>query len=352
MSSVENPHGILGHWAVVGHGFNIGSICASGVVIGSFAFVCMKEATLLKRISFRISAWIAACDVIYSVCQLCVFNNDYMSSLSETSLRVIHWLMSASVLSFAFLCASVGVHLILSVLTKHVALGMRTQWYSEYISIFLGFFITHPFLYLYKEVAWASDSQAFYINVEDKYYRVTSWLTMWAWLFTACIFLMVVGILVSIKMLTFSRSMMDIPALPEGDECTSDCDDNDAHTITPQVPKVSPERARQIRSVTLRILLYSLVPIGMQMWVLVANMLTKCPMWLYVLANLIPATQGMINMLVFFALPAWDDRRRRLVAKITNMRPQKVSVRRYSDSDSPATEKSMLYHSTKVETLA
>ncbi|KAJ2817600.1 hypothetical protein GGI24_005353, partial [Coemansia furcata] len=72
---------------------------------------------------------------------------------------------------------------------------------------------------------------------------------------------------------------------------------------------------RKIRSVTIRSMLYPTVPILTQIWVLSANMSAECPMWLYVMANLVPATQGMINFLVFTLNPAWDSIRRKRAEK-------------------------------------
>ncbi|KAJ2710731.1 hypothetical protein H4R19_003601 [Coemansia spiralis] len=103
---------------------------------------------------------------------------------------------------------------------------------------------------------------------------------------------------------------------PEG----NDNDDSDAPGLTGNTLPISNERSQKILSVTVRMLFYSLVPIVTQAWVLAANMLTHCPMWLYVLANLIPATQGMINLLVFTINPAWDDYRHWLVNRYGRLR--------------------------------
>ncbi|PIA13978.1 hypothetical protein COEREDRAFT_94186 [Coemansia reversa NRRL 1564] len=306
----EYSHGILGHWAVVGHGFNIASIASSGVVIVAFVCACIQTPRLYWRPSFRISATVAACDAIYSASQLCVFNNAYMSSLSEMNLRVIHWLMSASILSFAFLCSCVGIHLLLVVLTKNKSIADRIHPWYEVASILLGFLITHPFLYLYEHVEWAPDAQVFHIYDDPSYYRLSSWLTMWAWLFAACFFLMVVGILTFLKMLCVFKGYLTLQSSPDGDVCDNGLN-KDARMNCPHNIR---QREQNLFSVTMRILIYSLVPIATQLWVLVANMLINCPMWLYVMANIIPATQGMINLIIFFSLPAWDNYRRTLAA--------------------------------------
>ncbi|KAJ1834543.1 hypothetical protein LPJ63_001883, partial [Coemansia sp. RSA 2711] len=176
------------------------------------------------------TAWIAVCDTIYSTCQLCVFNNDFMSSRSEMNLRVIHWLMSGSILSFAFLAACVGIQLVLTVLSKNTAIARRIQPWYEATGLLLGFLITHPFLYLYEKVQWAPKSQAFHIISDHTYYRATSWLTMWAWLTMCCTFLLVVGILVFYKMFFAFADYAKLAVFPEGNDLSD-----------------SPTQAREVR---------------------------------------------------------------------------------------------------------
>ncbi|KAJ2553115.1 hypothetical protein EV175_003060, partial [Coemansia sp. RSA 1933] len=148
-SDPKYAHGVLGKWAVVGHGFNITSITCSSLVIIAVLARAIHSRSILKRTTFRLSAWIAVCDIIYSVCQICTFDNGYMSGLPEINLRVIHWLMSASVLTIAFLSGCIGIDLMLAVVTHSTrVVNIIRPWY-EAVSFFLGFLITHPFLYLY-----------------------------------------------------------------------------------------------------------------------------------------------------------------------------------------------------------
>ncbi|KAJ2493016.1 RNA-binding protein pop5 [Coemansia sp. RSA 2050] len=99
---------------------------------------------------------------------------------------------------------------------------------------------------------WSSDAQIFHIYDDPTYYKITSWLTKWAWLFAACVFIFI-AIAFVFRMMYATMLSKDL------------------------------------------------------IWVLSANMTAECPMWLYVVANLVPATQGMINFLAFTLNPAWDD---------------------------------------------
>ncbi|KAJ2753250.1 hypothetical protein GGI19_003271 [Coemansia pectinata] len=305
MANESYSHGILGRWAVIGHGFNIASIVSSGFVIGAVVSACIRNRRLYNSPSFRLSAWIAACDTVYSACQLCVFENAYMRTLSETRLRIIHWLMSASTMSFVFMSVSVALHLLLTMVTPFSHIARRIQPWYEYVSLFLGFILTHPILYIYKMLQWSSRAQIFHIYDDPTYYKITSWLTKWAWLFAACVFMFIVLVLTITKMCKSSKNLKEQMTYPAHIYDSGDTNYMSLGHMTKQ----------NIRLVTIRLMLYPVVPILTQIWVLSANMSAKCPMWLYVMANLVPATQGMINFLVFAFNPAWDNLRRQLFKK-------------------------------------
>ncbi|KAJ1728173.1 hypothetical protein LPJ72_005593 [Coemansia sp. Benny D160-2] len=311
MSSDQRyAHGVLGKWAVVGHGFNIASIVCSALVIIAVIARAIHCRSILKRTTFRLSAWMAVCDIIYSVCQICTFNNTFMTGLPEINLRVIHWLMSASVLTVAFLSGCIGIDLMLAVVSHSTRIANRIRPWYEVASFFLGFVITHPFLYLYKSVQWAEVAQIFHIYAKPAYYKMTSWLTMWGWLFSICTFLFLIMCATVLKM---HRELMG--------KTSYIARSKDAEGFTPyEHTPMSKERQRYIRSVCIRILAYPLIPIITQIWVLAANMTSEAPMWLYVMANIVPAIQGVLNFLAFTANPAWDQYRNKLIKKYQVMR--------------------------------
>ncbi|KAJ1899554.1 hypothetical protein LPJ66_002031 [Kickxella alabastrina] len=305
-SPEELPHGILGHWAVVCHGFNIASIAGSVFVIISVIWGCVRRPVLYKLTTFRLSAWIALCDIIYSACQLCTYDNYYMVFLSETQLRVIYWLMSASTLSFAFLSGCIGLQMILTVVFKKGHHHHRIEPWYGCVSLFLGFLITHPIMYIYKLVQWRYDMQVFHVYDNPKYFNIASWVTMWAWMFATCAFLFVTAALVWWTLATVNKEKMGCMVLPEGE----------SSWYKSPAAQMSIGQRKWQRLIIIRIMLYPLVPIVTQTWVLCANMTPVCPMWLYVIANIMPATQGMLNLLIFLGNPALDKSRRRIVDKL------------------------------------
>ncbi|KAJ2537790.1 hypothetical protein EV175_006617 [Coemansia sp. RSA 1933] len=107
----------------------------------------------------------------------------------------------------------------------------------------------------------------------------------------------------------------------------------ESYAACEQLP-MSKERQRYIRSVCIRILAYPLIPILTQIWVLAANMASEAPMWLYVMANIVPATQGILNFLAFTANPAWDPFREKLIKKYFVVREKHAASAASKESDS------------------
>ncbi|KAJ1765892.1 hypothetical protein IW140_004899 [Coemansia sp. RSA 1813] len=206
--------------------------------------------------------------------------------------------------------------LMLAVVSHSTRIANRIRPWYEAASFFLGFLITHPFLYLYTSVQWAEVAQIFHIYAEPSYYKMTSWLTMWAWVFSICIFLFLATCATVLKMHRELMGKTSYIARAKG-----------AGDFTPyEQQPMSKERQRYIRSVCIRILAYPLIPIITQIWVVAANMAPKAPMWLYVMANIVPATQGILNFLAFTANPAWDQFRGKLLKRYNTVREKRAAA--------------------------
>ncbi|KAJ1955017.1 hypothetical protein EC988_002114 [Linderina pennispora] len=169
-------HGPLGDWAVVCHGLNICSVvCCIIVLLSSTVFV-IKNRNLLSRPSLRLSTSIAVCDLIYSVSQLFVFNNEYMSGRNELTVRAMLWIMAGASVTFVLLSTCMGIQLLLTVLTRKSRYAYRIQPYYEVASFFIGFFVTHPYMYLFTKVAWLPTAQSFHIRAPMHVFFRNLWL--------------------------------------------------------------------------------------------------------------------------------------------------------------------------------
>ncbi|ORX69437.1 hypothetical protein DL89DRAFT_267660, partial [Linderina pennispora] len=76
------------------------------------------------------------------------------------------------------------------------------------------------------------------------------------------------------------------------------------------------KRRNYIRSVTLRVTCYPLIPVITQTWLVSANLKAFPPYWLFVMSWLMPSMQGTLNFLVYLMNPALDTYRNVLVMAI------------------------------------
>ncbi|KAJ2586128.1 hypothetical protein IWW49_004191 [Coemansia sp. RSA 1797] len=307
-------HGLLGDWAIVGYAINICSVVLSIITIVSVIVVLFKNRNLTSHASLRISMASAVCDIIYSVCQMFIFNNEFMSKLPEINLRVFLWMMAGSTVTFVLLTVSMGIHLVLMVLTKNTYWAMRIQPYYEVASFALGFLITHPYMYLFQTVQWVPTAQLFYLVENVSVSRRNTWLIHWAWVFAGIVFLFLITLAVNVQMGRVWRERKNASNTPE--------------TVVgmekgKQVEYSSTKR-KYIRSVTFRLSIYQLIPIVTQIMVVVCNFLQRAPFWLFVLANILPTFQGTFNFLAYIVNPALDQYRKRFIVFVfrRNRKPE------------------------------
>ncbi|KAJ1936455.1 hypothetical protein FBU59_005045, partial [Linderina macrospora] len=84
-------------------------------------------------------------------------------------------------------------------------------------------------------------------------------------------------------------------------------------------------------------------------WVIAANMVTTLPYWLYVVASLMPALQGVFNFLVFLFNPAWDGQRKILIDPFLKRVEKRRNKRKQPDLESETIE--MLTYHTNDSTI-
>ncbi|KAI8321124.1 hypothetical protein GQ54DRAFT_298206 [Martensiomyces pterosporus] len=302
---VSSMQGILHRWDVVGYGFCICSIvCCAIVIVTSLALVLRKR-SLLLRPSFRLSASIAVCDLIYCICQLLVYNNKYMSSLPELQLRAIMWMMSASNLTFALLSTCIGIQLLLTILLNKAHVAEKLQRWYEVASFAFGFIVTHPNMYLYKKVRWIKQIQMFSVAWNARDYYIALWLTEYLWTFACIIFLFFIVLLTYLKLANVwvvSDRGYNAPEKLDLLESSPNLSRN--HMVE--------EHKKYVRSVTLRMACYPIIPVVTMIWLVIANMNLQPPIWLAVMGNIVPPIQGTLNFIVYIMNPAFDMYRRKL----------------------------------------
>ncbi|KAJ1958349.1 hypothetical protein GGI12_004757 [Dipsacomyces acuminosporus] len=305
---LQNMTGIMSRWSKVGNGFAICSIvCCVIVLLSSLALVVKKRA-LLERPSFRITMAIALSDLVNSICQLLQYQDGIMKRATERQLRLLIWFNSATTFSFVLLSTCVGVQIMLTVLLNKPFIANRVQRWYELVSFLVAFIATHPILYIYKKVEWITQIQVMHVVSERSYQNMTAWLMEWAWVLLCIVYLFVIVVLTYLRLSNVWRSTANGGGLtaPERLDLLNNQPSHNKSYLNAQ-------RIKYVRWVTLRLACYPIVPILTQTWPAAANMLTRAPYWLNVVANVVPSLQGTINLLLFLMNPAFDVYRRKFV---------------------------------------
>ncbi|KAJ1936516.1 hypothetical protein FBU59_005026 [Linderina macrospora] len=136
------------------------------------------------------------------------------------------------------------------------------------------------------------------------------WLIQWVWITMGVIFLFFIALFTYLKMSQVWQVTRDVYRAPEKLDLIDD------ETIS----SMTEERKRYIRSVTLRVTFYPLIPVITQIWLVANSMMLLPPYWLFVMCYLMPSAQGILNFLVYTMNPALDIYRKAFVAWITGRR--------------------------------
>ncbi|KAJ2796521.1 hypothetical protein H4R20_005506 [Coemansia guatemalensis] len=236
-----------------------------------------------------------------------IFNNNYMSKLSELHLRFFLWLMAGSTVTFVLLSSCMGLQVLLRVLTHNQHLTNYIQPWYELGGFICGFLITHPYMYLFRQVRWIPTAQLFFLDDELSVSRRNVWLIHWMWVFAGIVFLIFVTVVSFVKLLPTWREVDKVSNIRTPEKL-------DILETPPMAMRNN--RQKYVRAATLRISGYFLIPIVTQLMVVVGNLLSRAPYWLFVMANIMPATQGMLNMVAFIMSPSLDSHRKAFVRGI------------------------------------
>ncbi|KAJ2374197.1 hypothetical protein IW150_003235 [Coemansia sp. RSA 2607] len=197
-------------------------------------------------------------------------------------------------------------------------------------------------MYLFKSVKWIPSAQLFYLNDKLSVSRRNVWVLQWMWVFTGIIFLFGVAVFTYLKMSQVWRATSTSQGTPEK------LDLLDSNTMN----AMTDERKKYIRSVTFRVTCYPVIPIVTQLMLVVGNLMEAPPYWLYVVSNVMPSTQGILNFLVYMMNPALDIYRKKFIKRMLGIKQKtREKFGRLEDSDSEElfptiTQPSSLYSTT------
>ncbi|KAJ1918650.1 hypothetical protein H4219_002453 [Mycoemilia scoparia] len=359
---------IMGKWVYVEFALDITSIVLSVVVIAIVVSLFFIKREVALRPSFRLSAWIAAMDIIMSSAKIVKLFNEYMSKIPVGHVKFINFALMFTSVAFVFLTDCIVLQLQLAVLHNKGHIAAMLNPYYEAVSILAAFIVTQPTLYVFKDVVWLPEYQIIYTSTSNSEGIRIMWGTFMAWMVGGIGYMLIICFFLVLKLMPmligmktkkvfnhpepskeqieqsrsssrtlgmlrkrFGRNKKD-PGNNESGRDTGDEEketDNSGNTVngngtkgpndqkypgasgggmnhTQNLPTthVTDRHRRHVRNTILRIMLYPLVPIITRTIAVVTQITQLSPLPVYLLSTLLPASQGILNFIAFMFNPS------------------------------------------------
>ncbi|KAJ2726081.1 hypothetical protein GGI07_000864 [Coemansia sp. Benny D115] len=317
-------------------------ICSLGV-LAFVSHIMRKHRQFLRRLSLRISAYVAAADVVSAVVQLVMLQNDLMIKLNTHSLRLVLWLSMFSTLLPMFLTLCISVQLHLSTLT-HIRVGvyMRMERYYAGASVLAATILPAIAVAQMQGIFWVPYMHAFNWPAESWTRRLILWMCCYVWIILTIIYCSGVAACLALRIWALWQSSVEIvtaPRMPEKWDWSRltasgrDSDDTmkddsastirsttgyesrsylvtltatDRHTHQPVAVRSYVDKRRFLLSIQ-RLACYPLVPVLTQLGVVAMNMTEQPSKGLYIYGTVMASTGGLLNLAVFLLNPALPD---------------------------------------------
>ncbi|KAJ1680379.1 hypothetical protein EV182_000100 [Spiromyces aspiralis] len=189
---------------------NIASIVLSVIVIATVVLMLFIRRDLAVKPSFRLSAWIAATDIILSCIKIVQLHHMYMLSLPEKALQFIEWMLYFSGLAFMFLTDCIVLQLQLTVLHSKAHIAARLNPYYEAFSLGFALALAHPFMYLAKTV-WNPDRQLLSSFASNAMLTGFIWGCVLVWMILSLLYCIITCFVLVLKLWHVSVSTRPIP---------------------------------------------------------------------------------------------------------------------------------------------
>ncbi|KAJ1988784.1 hypothetical protein GGI25_005144 [Coemansia spiralis] len=349
-------------WVVTIQSLAVVSLISSLGVLAFMSYILLRHRKYLERLSLRISAYVAIADILNSVAQVLMLQNDYMVRQSPSTLRFILWLAMFSTLAFVFFTLSISIQLHLSTLTR-VRIGTYMWMEKFYVpgSIVLAAVLPGIAVSMMEGMFWIPYMHSFNWPTEGWKRKLVLWMCNYMWIILTIVYCTVVAALLSVRIWVMWRNseVIEAPRMPEKwdwsrltDSARPSADtvspgslmasESDGCTVVSQ--RVSFERQqsstqgsmaggrgylmtvmradkqtgqamavrsyvdkkRFLRSIQ-RLACYPLVPVITQLGTVAMNMVDTPTKSLYIYGTTMATTSGLLNLVVFLLNPALPD---------------------------------------------
>ncbi|KAJ2439904.1 hypothetical protein GGF42_007802, partial [Coemansia sp. RSA 2424] len=202
-------------WVLTIQSLAIVSLISSVAVLVVIAHIAHRHRKYLQRLSLRVSGYVAFADLLSSISQIVMLQNDLMMGQSRSGLRFILWLSMFSTLMFVFLTLAISIQLHLSTLTKmRVAAYMRLErWYVP-VSVVLAALLPAIAVAQMRGIYWVPYMHAFNWPAESWARRLVLWMCNYVWVVLTIAYCSGVSLLLSLRIWAMWRSSVEVIAAP------------------------------------------------------------------------------------------------------------------------------------------
>ncbi|KAJ2882578.1 hypothetical protein H4R27_003361 [Coemansia aciculifera] len=164
-------------WVMTIQSLAIVSLISSAFVLTVMAHIAHRHRKYLQCLSLRVSGYVAIADLLSSVAQIVMLQNDLMMRQTASGLRFILWLSMFSTLLFVFLTLTISIQLHLSMLTKvRVVVYMRLEHWYVPVSIILAALLPAIAVAQMRGIYWVPYMHAFNWPAESWVRHLVLWM--------------------------------------------------------------------------------------------------------------------------------------------------------------------------------
>ncbi|KAJ2722548.1 hypothetical protein GGI07_003255 [Coemansia sp. Benny D115] len=267
-----------------------------------------------NRTSFRLTLSIALACIAHSICKILTHFDTFMTRQTEISLRMLYWFTIASGLFTLLLIASIGTHLLLTlVIGSKLKLLMAFKGLYEVASLFLSLVLSHAVLYLFDSFTWDVDMHTYLFDGKLPLRKSVMWGVYLSWCLVCLVYCVGVFGYVNLKInrvgnMNASSGSLHIPIAPEGVNGISNWE-----TLTARYSNKSQFQQEEMRSTAFRISLYCILPLVAEIWPVLCALVPHDSVWLYGMANVMPSSYGIACLALLLASPALDEPRMQII---------------------------------------
>ncbi|KAJ2829276.1 hypothetical protein IWW50_000944, partial [Coemansia erecta] len=191
------------------------SLLTSLATLFAMLWVWIRHRKYFKRLSLRISAFVALADLLSSTGELVMMNSPLMLAQTGHGLRFVLWLSMFSSLLFVLLTLCMAVQLHLSTLTRvRVRVYMRLERWYVVASFTVAVVLPLVAVMQMQGIVWVPWMHAFSWPTSSVRRRCVLWVCHFAWILVTVVYTFGVSLVLALRIRKMWRNSVDVVAEP------------------------------------------------------------------------------------------------------------------------------------------